>query len=200
MTREKTPQPTTWWWVRHGPTHAKGLVGWSDLAADLSDQGAIARLKTVLPEQALLVSSDLRRASKTADAIGGTRHRLPHARELREINFGAWEEKTFADVTKTDPDLSRAFWTTPGEIAPPGGESWNQTAARVGRFVDRLNHQHAGADIVAVAHFAVILTQLQRAGKMAATSALSFKIDNLSVTRLQYLDPDWRVLGVNTRA
>jgi len=200
MTQAKTPRPTTWWWVRHGPTHAKGLVGWSDLAADLSDHDAIARLQALLPEQALVVSSDLRRASKTADAIAGNRHRLPHAPQLREFNFGAWEEKTFAQVAKTDPDLSRAFWTTPGEVSPPDGESWNQTAARVGRFVDQLNRQHAGADIVAVAHVGVILTQLQRAGKMAATSALSFKIDNLSVTRLQYLDPDWRILGVNTLA
>ncbi|HHL22744.1 MAG TPA: histidine phosphatase family protein, partial [Aliiroseovarius sp.] len=27
----------SWWWLRHGPTHAKGLVGWSDVPADLSD-------------------------------------------------------------------------------------------------------------------------------------------------------------------
>lgn len=24
-------------WIRHGPTHANGMVGWSDLPADLSD-------------------------------------------------------------------------------------------------------------------------------------------------------------------
>ena len=30
--------------IRHGPTHAKGMVGWSDLAADLSDTQALARL------------------------------------------------------------------------------------------------------------------------------------------------------------
>ncbi|MCX8953857.1 histidine phosphatase family protein, partial [Ruegeria sp. NA] len=30
--------------VRHGPTHAKTMVGWSDLPADLSDTAALRRL------------------------------------------------------------------------------------------------------------------------------------------------------------
>ena len=35
---------TRLWWVRHGPTHAKAMVGWRDLPADLSDTAALARL------------------------------------------------------------------------------------------------------------------------------------------------------------
>lgn len=73
---------TTWWWVRHGPTHAKGMVGWRDLPADLSDQAALARLSTYLPQQALVVSSDLIRSVATADAIQGARQRLDHAGEI----------------------------------------------------------------------------------------------------------------------
>lgn len=188
---------TTWWWVRHGPTHTKALIGWTDLPADLSDRSALARLSDYLPSDALVVSSDLERCVKTADAIGRGRQRLVHARALRELNFGAWEGKTFAEVSKTDPDLSHDYWRNPGDIVPPGGESWNQTSARVAGFVDRMNHRFAGENIIAVAHFGVILTQLQRAGKMSARSALAFKIDNLSVTKLEFLDPDWRVLGVN---
>ena len=72
------PLTTDWYWVRHGPTHAKTLIGWTDLPADLSDQDQIARLDAWLPRDAALVSSDLRRAVATADAIGGGRMRLPH--------------------------------------------------------------------------------------------------------------------------
>ncbi|MEY8841169.1 histidine phosphatase family protein, partial [Cribrihabitans sp. XS_ASV171] len=32
--------------VRHGPTHAKGMVGWSDLPADLSDTALLDRLSS----------------------------------------------------------------------------------------------------------------------------------------------------------
>ncbi len=190
---------TCWWWIRHGPTHAKGLVGWTDLPADLSDIHAIKRLDRSLPKDAAVISSDLIRSVKTADALAGNRTRLPHAKALRELNFGTWENRTFSDVAATDPDLSRAYWSAPGDVAPPKGESWNQTAARVSAFVDTINHSHAGQDIIAVAHFGVILTQLQRASRISAKSALSFKVDNLSVTRLEFTDPHWRVLGVNHR-
>jgi len=188
---------TTWWWIRHGPTHADGLIGWTDLPADLSDLKALARLEAHLPGDALVVSSDLSRSIATADAIQANRDRLAHAPALREMNFGTWEAKTFQEVSKTDPEISRAYWTTPGEVAPPEGESWNGAGDRVSAFVQDINVLHKGRHIIAVAHFGVILTQLQRAGRMSAKSAMSFKIDNLSVTRLEFLDPQWRVLGVN---
>lgn len=190
---------TCWWWVRHGPTHAKGIVGWTDLPADLSDTAALQRLSDHLPEKALVVSSDLSRCVSTADAIQGQRERLDHQADLREINFGDWENRTFAEVSTSHPELSRAYWSDPGEISPPNGESWNSASARVSRFVDHMNTSHAGGDIVAVGHFGVILTQLQRASRIKAKSALSFKIDNLSVTRLEFLDPHWRIHGVNHR-
>ena len=188
---------TNWWWIRHGPTHADGLVGWTDLPADLSDTAAIARLNAYLPDDALVVSSDLIRSIATADALQQDRQRLAHAPNLRELHFGTWEAKTFAEASAISPKTARTYWSEPGDIAPPNGESWNQAAARVADFVTETNETHKGRDIIAVAHFGVILTQLQRAGGMAAKSALSFKIDNLSVTRLEYLDPEWRVHGVN---
>ncbi len=188
---------TTWWWVRHGPTHAKGLIGATDLPADLSDTAALGRLARFLPADAKVVSSDLSRSVATADAIQSGRARLHHLRELREINFGDWETKSAADVARSHPEISRQYWENPGDIAPPGGESWNQTARRVDRIVDRLNAEIGGGDIVAVAHFGVILTQLQRAAGLSAKAALAFRIDNLSVTRLEFLDPGWRVQGVN---
>ncbi len=190
---------TCWWWIRHGPTHADGLIGWTDLPADLSDRAVLDRLADHLPDDALVISSDLSRASATADAIQGDRQRLPDSPRLREINFGAWEGRTHTEISATHPELARTYWSNPGDTAPPDGESWNQAALRVSRFVDEMNTRHAGADIIAVAHFGVILTQLQRAANMAPASALGFSIDNLSVTRLEFLNPGWRIKGVNHR-
>ncbi len=188
---------TGWWWVRHGPTHAKGFVGRTDLPADLSDTAALARLEAYLPSAALIVSSDLSRASTTANAIAGDRQRLDELTSLREMDFGDWETREFSDIAQTDPDLSRAFWSDPATATPPRGESWQQVTDRVNRATDQIMATHPGRDIIAVAHVGVIITQLQRAGKMTSVSAMSFTIDNLSVTRLEFLDPDWRVRGVN---
>ncbi|HGG04169.1 MAG TPA: histidine phosphatase family protein [Aliiroseovarius sp.] len=188
----------SWWWVRHGPTHEKTFVGWRDVAADLSDTAALARLRAFLPAQAALVSSDLVRATATADAVQGAGHdRLPHARALREFNFGAWDGLGFEAVALRDPELSRTYWEQPGDITPPGGESWNAAAARVGGFVDRVNGQGGTRHIIAVAHIGVIMTQIQRAAAQTAVEAIAHKIDNLSVTRLDWDGAGWHVRMVN---
>ena len=189
---------TTWHWVRHGPTHEKTFVGWRDVPADLSDTAQIARLNAHLPKNALLISSDLIRASATADTLRATtRTRLPHHADLRELNFGLWDGMAFDAVAKRDPDLSRAYWETPGDIAPPEGESWNTCAARVNAVVDQMNAAHPQAHIIAVAHIGVILTQVQRALNLTGYAAFSHKIDNLSVTQLTHAAGTWQAGAIN---
>ena len=187
---------TRFWWVRHGPTHSKSFAGWRDIPADLSDRAALTRLNAHLPQDALLVSSDLIRASATADALGQHRTRLPHDPALREFHFGDWDGLTFADVAARWPDLSRQYWEQPGHPAPPGGESWLQAQARIDAATERLITAHPGRDIIAVAHFGTILTQFQRAASLSPYDALAQPIDNLSVTCLRF-DEGWSVDHVN---
>ncbi|WP_297774463.1 histidine phosphatase family protein [uncultured Roseovarius sp.] len=182
-------------WVRHGPTHAKSMVGWSDIPADLSDTARLARLSAHLPEGALVVSSDLIRARATADAIAGPRVRLGDERDLREIHFGDWELQGFDTIP--DQTHLRAFWEQPGDIRPPGGESWHEVSTRVSGVVTRLRAAHPGRDIVAVAHMGAILTQVQAALGVAAYDAFAQRIDNLSVTELHWADETWQAKTIN---
>ena len=190
---------TTWHWVRHGPTHEKSFVGWRDVPADLSDTALLDRVRAHLPGDALVVSSDLIRSVHTADALTGAGHsRLPHERDLREIDFGVWDGMRFDAVAARDPQLSRDFWEKPGDVEAPEGESWNQTMARVNAVVDRMNAAHPARHIIAVAHFGVILTQVQRALDVSANEAMAHKIDNISVTTLHHRGPaDWEVERIN---
>lgn len=182
--------------VRHGPTHAKTMVGWSDLPADLSDTAALSRLSAHLPKDALVVSSDLTRAVDTGHAIQGARKRLPHDPALREIHFGDWELKSHTDVKDTEHMM--AFWDNPGDVKAPGGESWNELVARVDDSVDRLIAQSEGRDLVIVCHFGVVVTQIQRALQIGAYEAFGHKIDNLSVTEI-HTQPSWAAAGINYR-
>ncbi|MBL4767033.1 MAG: histidine phosphatase family protein [Rhodobacteraceae bacterium] len=183
--------------VRHGPTHAKSMVGWSDLPADLSDTAALARLSAHLPQSGVVISSDLSRATATADAIQGDRTRLPHQPGLREINFGAWELRNFCEIEAETPELIRAYWEHPGDVRPPGGESWNEVCDRVNDAIDTLITAHTGQDLIIVAHFGAILTQVQRAEALDSEQAFSHRIDNLSVTQLT-LGPDgWSTGHIN---
>lgn len=172
---------TTFWWVRHGPTHQKTFTGWRDVPADLSDTDALARLDAYLPSNALIISSDLIRSRTTADAIQGQRTRLPDDAGLREFDFGAWDGLHFTEVADRWPELSRAYWEQPGDLAPPNGESWNAAEKRINAARTRLE-DHKAEHVIVVAHFGAILTQIRVAAKHSAYEALSHKIDTLSVT------------------
>jgi broad specificity phosphatase PhoE len=179
----------TLWWVRHGPTHRREMIGWTDVPADLTDTARLERLAAALSKDAPVISSDLLRARTTADAIQGARHRLPHDPDLREMHFGQWEGRSYDDVSGEDAALSRSLLETPGDVAPPAGESWNELAKRVGAAVGRLT-SHRG-DLVVVAHFGPILTQVQRARHCTASDAFSQRIEPLSVTRLRWDGAHW---------
>ena len=73
----------------------------------------------------------------------------------------------------------------PGDHAPPGGESWNTSAQRVATVVRRVETSYPNADVIAVAHFGVILTQVQQVLGLSASQVLEHKIDPLSVTTLK---------------
>lgn len=188
---------TRWFWIRHGPTHQKTLTGWRDVPADLSDTAQIARLHADLPKDAVVVSSDLSRASATADCLSDGRERHPDMFGLREFHFGDWDGRHFKDVAATDPELSRSYWENPGDVTPPGGESWNASARRVDAAVAELGARHKGRAIILVAHFGVILTRLQRAQGSTARAVLAQKIDPLSVTELHQNSDGWEVVRVN---
>lgn len=189
---------TTFWWVRHGPTHQKAFTGWRDVTADLSDTAALARLSAFLPDEAHIVSSDLIRCVATADHLETPkRKRLPHHEGLRELHFGDWDGRHFDEISREHPELSRAYWEEPGDVAPPNGESWNTAAARVAGAIDAISDAHHHPNIIVVAHFGAILTQLQRATGDTADNTLAQRIDNLSVTELRHDGTAWHVGVVN---
>lgn len=188
---------TTWWWVRHGPTHEKAFTGWRDVPADLSDLDQIGRLNAFLPKKAVVVASDLIRASDTADVVSNGRKRLPDTSVIREFDFGIWDGMHWTEVAKRDPDLSRAYWEKPGDIRAPQGESWNDACDRITPFIDQMSIDFIGQDIIAVAHFGSILVAVQHALKATAYDVMSHKIDNLSVTKLTVNDGVWAAKLIN---
>ena len=184
---------TTFHLVRHAPTHAKSMIGWTDLPADLSDLAALARLSSHLPD-APVVSSDLGRAITTADCLSVSRPRLPHDPALREIHFGQWEGQTFAAAEAENPSLIRSFWESPGPVAAPGGESWDQLTDRVWAALNRYLHHDT---VIIVAHFGAILAALQRGLAVGATQVFVHKIDNLSVTEVSFDGAAWSTARIN---
>lgn len=173
---------TRLWFVRHGPTHAKTMTGWTDLPADLTDHAALARLRTYLP-QAPIITSDLIRATATARAVQGSRTIMPPDPRLREINFGAWEGLRHDEIP--DQTLARQFWEQPGSLAPPSGESWDEMQARVSSACDAACARGL-QDIIIVCHMGPILSQLQHAHATTGQAVFSQVIAPLSITTISY--------------
>ena len=65
--------------------------------------------------------------------------------------------------------------------------------------IDALLRDHAGGDLIVVAHFGLILSQLQRALAVPPAQVLAQPIDTLSVTALERSRTGWQVGAINHR-
>lgn len=94
-------------------------------------------------------SSPMRRCMQTARILAPD---LPCIVEpaLREIDFGAWEGETAAEIARTDPHGLDARRRDPVHFRPPGGESFEDVARRLQSLRDRLTREPG--DTLVVAH------------------------------------------------
>ena len=150
--------------VRLSPEHR--LSGLSDLplSADGTRQARAAACRRAAGARIdAVVSSPLRRAAATA-AIAATELGLTADTDddLRETDFGDWEGFTLAEIEQRWP-AAAARWQHNPEQAPPGGESFADTARRVHRACDRLLLDHLGQRVLVVSHVTPIKIMLCRA-------------------------------------
>ena len=110
-----------------------------------------------------MVSSPLQRAVGTA-AIAAAELGLTAVidDDLRETDFGDWDGCTLAEIQQRWPAAAAAWRRDPGQ-APPGGESFADTACRVTRACDRLLRDHGGQTVLVVSHVTPIKIMLCRA-------------------------------------
>lgn len=206
---------TRWWWVRHAPVvdaHLKRLSGQSDVAADLSDGAAFSALAAKLPPGAVWLTTHLRRTAQTAEALwaaGAERAEPLIEPAFAEQAFGDWTNRTWDEVG--DDPAARPFWDDPAGVAPPGGESGQASesfaavCARVAPALEALTHEHAGRDIICVAHAGSIRAAVALALGLSPAQALGLDVKNLGLTRLDHLAAglqtkrggNWRVVGLN---
>lgn len=132
--------------IRHPrPDVAPGICyGQTDLALAEPVAPCAARLRPLLPEQFTLYCSPLQRARLLAEALGTP---IVDAR-LREISFGAWEGRSFADIGNAIDDWA----DDPLDFRAPGGESAHEMAARALAWLDEVRAGPPAEAVVVVAH------------------------------------------------
>ena len=103
-----------------------------------------------------IYTSPMGRCIATAAAIArATGTAAKTCEDLNDIDYGAWQFKTFADGKAQDPALFAAWFATPERVRFPNGESLQDLAARTANALRIVLARHPDETIVLVGHDSV---------------------------------------------
>jgi alpha-ribazole phosphatase len=98
-------------------------------------------------------ASPLRRSLETARLVGERLGLEPRERpDLRELDFGELEGRTYDEIAASEPALYRRWMETPTAVRFPRGESYADLHARVGNVLAQIRQAHPDSVVALVAH------------------------------------------------
>jgi broad specificity phosphatase PhoE len=197
MEFDKTFSTRRLWLVRHGATlwnKEQRFCGHSDIA--LSEPGYeqaqwLAEFLRAAPI-GMIYASDLLRARQTAEIIAQSHPQVSilTTKAWRELNFGAWEGLTYAQIAERFPD-QLTFFTDPLYALPPAGEAFSSLLQRVQTAFLALVHdasptdQHS--DIVLVSHGGPLRVLLCCILRMPLERQWQLRLNPGSVSAVEFL-------------
>ncbi len=153
--------PTRLYLVRHGQVaegHTNRYHGHNDIGLSPQGERQLQELAAQLQGASLqgIYASDLTRSLNGAGIISqGRELALQVVPEFREINFGAWEGLTFAEIREQYPSQLEARFRDLPSFRIPGGESLEDVQARALPRLRELLGRHRDAAFLIVAHAGV---------------------------------------------
>jgi ribonuclease H / adenosylcobalamin/alpha-ribazole phosphatase len=189
--------PTITVLLRHGdtrmsPEHRFSGLRDLPLSADGTRQAKAAACRLASGARIdAVVTSPLRRAAATA-AIAATELGLTPATDddLRETDFGEWEGLTLAEIQQRWPAAAAAWQHNPDQ-APPGGESFADTARRVDQACDRLLREHNSETVLVVSHITPIKILLCRALDVPLAALYRMYLGSACINEIQWHDHEF---------
>jgi alpha-ribazole phosphatase len=146
---------TTLLLVRHGETDWNREGRWqghSDTHLNELGREQAARVAAELDGVDVIYSSDLARATETADVVArrlGLEVRVDE--RLRERSFGAWEGKTAPEIEAEFRD-AHSRWLAGEGPGADDAEPFPDFGARVGSFLQDVLARHPDETVLVVAH------------------------------------------------
>jgi alpha-ribazole phosphatase len=187
------------WLVRHGLTSwnvQQRFCGRSDIPLSARGRVQARWLARQLREKTIasIYTSDLARARETAEMIA--RQCLQPVQvnvstAWRELDFGAWEGLTYAEIVAGFKD-QLGFFTDPSSYAPPGGESLAHLVQRVQDALATIvcNQDASGkSDVVIVSHGGPLRVLLCRLLDMPLERQWQLRLDHGSLSAVDLLLP-----------
>ena len=152
--------------IRHAKTDMAGrFCGHADPGLNEEGRAHAAALAAKLAAAPIvrMYASDLRRARETAEVLASGRGLPVEPRAaLREIGFGQWEGRRWAEIEALDPEYAEAWMAGYPHLPAPMGESFAAFTARVEKEIYSIIENHRGLTAV-ITHagvLRVVLTKL----------------------------------------
>jgi broad specificity phosphatase PhoE len=144
-------------------------------------------------------SSPFIRARQTAQVICQLAGLLVEVdKDLREVDFGQWEGKTFDEIAAENPEAVSHWADFSDDFAFPGGESVESFLTRIHQAADRLAADPADV-VLAVTHGGVICGMLCHLLGLHARHYLAFNIQHATCTTVDLLGGRGILSGLNER-
>ncbi len=160
------------------PLNANGLAQADAAAGFLADK-----------EFDVIYASDLSRAMMTAQKIAASGHEnvpLIATPELREMNCGELEGKTWQELKASYLDKMNIFYRESANGACPGGESKTGFQARIDAFLESMLARHPGKNILLVSHGGVLQRIFRRVAGVGGVNTLLPLAGNASISKFIY--------------
>jgi broad specificity phosphatase PhoE len=148
--------------IRHGhvegikPERFRGRAPLDLTARGRDEAQAVARRVAAAWRPAKIYTSPMGRCIETAAAIAKACSAPTEVcDDLTDIDYGAWQFKTFDEANSDNPALFAAWFATPHLIRFPNGESLQDLVARAANAVRLVLARHPDDTIVVVGHDSV---------------------------------------------
>jgi len=144
--------------IRHGETphnRDKRYQGHRDTSLTRAGKRQTREIALRLRDKPLdaIYSSDLKRTRYMAEVINSYHSlKINILPELREIDFGDWEGKTYNEIQREWKGLLNAWERKPSQIKIPRGESIKDLAERIRSTIKKIVSNHPDQRVAIITH------------------------------------------------
>ena len=186
--------------IRHGQTMWNDLgryQGHTDIPLNKTGIEQAQKVAKRLGKEKVsaIYASDLLRAKQTAEIIG-LEFNLPVtlSENLREINFGVWEGKTYKEIELQYPELLNIWLSDPTKLQIPNGETFSQLQTRAWASISDIINMNKNKTVVVVSHGGTISTIICQILNINLKNLWQIKLNNSAVSIVDFYDQNKGVI------
>ena len=179
--------------IRHTAVQAPGICyGHYDVPLANTFAAEVAQLRTKLPPLPYRVfSSPAQRCVALAETVAAE---ITLDERLREMHFGAWENRLWNDLPPAETAPWMADYVT---LAPPNGETFGAVQQRAAAFLTELTATTVEEPTLVFTHGGTIRALVCHCLEIPLRNAFQLQIEYASVTKLRLQHARWQLVSLN---